>query len=98
LQSTQQLEQQLSSRKSTLKALGFYRPLLSQRGSGLNVSESGSMEFELLGNRWFLFSLTGAINPAKIRPLFVAMYRASRGNILMSRDFCEADGQGYFRV
>jgi V-type H+-transporting ATPase subunit a len=97
IQSTQQLEQQLAHRKSTLQALRFYLPLLRERAEE-PLSDQGSMELELLGTRSFLFSLTGVIAPAKIQPLFVAMYRASRGNILMSRGSDATGHLGYFTI
>jgi V-type H+-transporting ATPase subunit a len=73
--------------------LRFYRPLLTQCSSALVLSDSGSMELEL-----FLFSLTGVIAPSRIQPLFVTMYLASRGNILLSRGSDPSGSQDFFTV
>ena len=101
IQSTQQLEAQRKQLSLCKDALSFYRPLLRERNifSGETSERDGStLEMELLGPRNFLFSITGVIEATKLRRLFVAMYRASRGNILMNQGSKVGGSDGYFTV
>ena len=101
IQSTQQLEEQERQLRLCREALMFYRLLMRERGvfSGDASEREGSiLEMELLGQRNFLFSITGVVEATKLRRLFVAMYRASRGNILMNQGYDETGKKGYFTV
>jgi hypothetical protein len=97
LNSTQQLEQQFRLRDVTRRALQKYRPLLRERTEEPSRDLHSSIELELLGGRSFLYSVSGVIDSAKIRSMYIAMYRVSRGNLIMSAPAITA-GLGYFTV
>ena len=94
IQSTQQLESQQTQLKCALAALSSYRPLLKEkefRDPGFDPVQDDGIELELISGNNYLFSLTGVVEASKMRRLFVAMYRTSRGNILLRQD---SDGTG----
>lgn len=100
IQSTQQLEARVAELETALEALRFYRPLIMERERPSNASmeEDGSMELELIVGRQLLFSITGVMESHAMQRMFVAMYRASRGNIITSRGSDESGKKGYFTI
>jgi V-type H+-transporting ATPase subunit a len=79
--------------------LRFYRPILHEHGDPLQgIRSTGSMELELLGPRSFLFSVSGVVKACFLHPMFVRMYRASRGNVILSQGSEPGSSNAFFTV
>jgi V-type H+-transporting ATPase subunit a len=100
ISSTQLLTDQRRQREIALKVLRFYRPILHEHGGDplRDIRFKASMELELLGRQSFIFSLSGVVEGCWLRPMFVRMYRTSRGNVILSQGSDPDSSDAFFTV
>lgn len=101
IESTRQLETQVKNLTASLETIRFYLPLMQEQEFVDTLSprreDGGALELQLMSeSQSFLFSVSGVMDPKAMRRMFVTMYRASRGNIVMSQGTDETGKKGFF--